>query len=178
VIIELKDEALLGACLEVVHAAFRTVAEELGLTEQSAPTHPAFLPLERLRGAFRKGTRMFALLADEEGVPGARPLGFVALERSARMPGVTYLERLAVLPDRRRRGLGRALLEHAVAEAGRDGAERISIGVVDEQPDLRRWYRDAGFVEVDRKRFQHLPFTVCYMERAVEQGGRPTGAPP
>lgn len=162
-IVEVLEEPLLAACVPVIRAAFQTVADDHGLTEANAPTNPAFMTLERLREARDRGVRMFALL---EGGPDAAPVGFVALERSRR-PGVVYLERLAVLPGRRHRGLGRALMDHAFAEARRAGAERISIGIVDEHAVLKRWYLAQGFVETGTRRFEHLPFTVCYMEKAV-----------
>jgi ribosomal protein S18 acetylase RimI-like enzyme len=162
-IVEIRDDALLVACVPVIRAAFRTVADDLGLTEENAPTNPAFMTLDRLREARGRGVRMFALLDD--GAAGA-PAGFVALEDS-RQPGVLYLERLAVLPALRHRGLGRALMDHAFAEARTAGAERIAIGIVDEHVVLKRWYLGYGFVETGTRRFAHLPFTVCYMEKSV-----------
>jgi ribosomal protein S18 acetylase RimI-like enzyme len=162
-IVEVLEEPLLAACVPVIRAAFQTVADELGLTEANAPTNPAFMTLDRLREARVRGVRMFALL-EEEGA--ATPTGFVALERS-RTPGVLYLTRLAVLPAHRHRGLGRALTDHAFAEARAVRAERISIGIVDEHAVLKRWYLDYGFVVTGTKRFEHLPFTVCFMDKPV-----------
>jgi GNAT superfamily N-acetyltransferase len=164
VIVEILDDALLAASVPVIRAAFQTVADDFGLTEESAPTNPAFMTLDRMLEARGRGVRMFALF-EEEG-PGAAPVGFVALERSRR-PGVLYLERLAVLPARRHRGFGRALVDHAFAEARAAGAERISIGIVGEHAILKRWYLEYGFVETGTRRFEHLPFTVCYMEKPV-----------
>ncbi len=159
-IAEVLEESLLAACVPVIRAAFQTVADDFGLTEQNAPTNPAFMTLDRLRQARDRGVRMFA--ARE----GGAPVGFVALERSRR-PGVLYLERLAVLPALRHRGVGRALMDHCFAEARSAGAERISIGIVDEHEVLKRWYLAYGFAETGAKRFEHLPFTVCYMEKVV-----------
>jgi ribosomal protein S18 acetylase RimI-like enzyme len=163
-IVEVLDEPLLAACVPVIRDAFQTVADEMGLTQASAPTNPAFMTLERLRKERGHGVRMFALL-DGDG-PGAAPVGFVALER-ARQAGVLYLERLAVLPGHRHRGYGRALVDHAFAEARRAGVEKISIGLIDEQAALKRWYLDYGFTVTGTRRFEHLPFTVCFMEKRV-----------
>jgi len=163
-ILEILDDALLDACVPVIRAAFQTVADDLGLNEQNAPTNPAFMTVERMREARARGVRMFALLEGEG--PEATPAGFVALERS-REPAVLYLERLAVLPALRHRGLGRALMDHAFAEARASGAERISIGIIDELEVLKRWYLAYGFAQTGTKRFAHLPFTVCFMEKAV-----------
>jgi GNAT superfamily N-acetyltransferase len=163
-IVEVLDEPLLSACVPVIRAAFQTVADELGLTRENSPTNPAFMTPEWLGKSRDRGVRMFALLASEGGARA--PVGFVALERSPR-PGLFYLERLAVLPALRHRGLGRRLMDHAFAEARAAGAERVSIGLVDEHAVLKRWYLDYGFAVTGTKRFDHLPFTVCFMEKAV-----------
>ncbi len=172
IIVEVLEEPLLAACVPVIRAAFQTVADDFGLTEQNAPTNPAFMTLDRLTEARGRGVRMFAAL--EGDGPGAAPVGFVALERSRR-PGVLYLERLAVVPAVRHRGLGRALMDHCFAQARAAGAERISIGIVDEHELLKRWYLDYGFAETGKRRFDHLPFTVCYMEKAVGDVRHPDG---
>ncbi len=163
-IVEVLDERLRAACVPVIRAAFQTVADELGLTPENAPTNPAFMRLEWLQRSRNQGVRMFAML-DGQG-PEAAPVGFVALERAPR-PGLFYLERLAVLPALRHRGLGRALMDHAFAVARAVGAERISIGLVDEHAVLKRWYLAYGFAVTGTKRFEHLPFTVCFMEKRV-----------
>jgi ribosomal protein S18 acetylase RimI-like enzyme len=160
-LVEIQDDALLAACVPVIRAAFKTVADEMGLSEATAPTNPAFMTLERMREARQRGVRMFTALAEPGG-----PVGFVALER-AREPGALYMERLAVLPAERHRGVGRALMDHAFAEAGRAGVGRISIGIIDENEVLKRWYLAYGFTETGKKRFPHLPFTVCFMEKNV-----------
>ena len=50
--IEIISENKLEACLDVIHAAFHTVAEEFGLTRENCPTNGAFMPLERLKNDF------------------------------------------------------------------------------------------------------------------------------
>jgi len=163
-IVEVLDEPLLLACVPVIRAAFQTVADEMKLTPENAPTNPAFMTAERLRKERARGVRMFALLSGDG--PDAGPAGFVALE-PGRQPGVLYLERLAVQPGHRHHGYGRALVDHCFAEAHRAGAERISIGLIDEQAVLKRWYLDYGFTVTGTRSFPHLPFTVCFMEKAV-----------
>ncbi len=39
----------------------------------------------------------------------------------------------------------------------------ISIGIMDENTGLKKWYLDYGFKEKGTKEFDHLPFTVCFM---------------
>ena len=56
-----------------------------------------------------------------------------------------YLAELYVTPNRRRQGLGRALMGEALKEAGARGAGSMDIGV--DEPDIaaRRLYESLGF---------------------------------
>lgn len=101
-------------------------------------------------------------------------VGCVALRQSAR-PGVCYLERLAVLPARRHRGIGRRLLERVATAARAQGARELSIGIIDDEVVLKRWYEALGFHVVGTKRLPHLPFTVCYLARQLRAEGQPAG---
>jgi ribosomal protein S18 acetylase RimI-like enzyme len=85
----------------------------------------------------------------------------VALERAK--PEVCYLERLAVLPDQRTRGFGKALVSHVLSEAGKLGCHEVRIGVIADQAELKDWYRGLGFVETENREFSHLPFLVTFM---------------
>lgn len=58
---------------------------------------------------------------------------------------------LAVLPERRRQGLGRALLDAAMAEARRRGAVRLTLEVAVDNVAARRLYDSVGFVQVGRR---------------------------
>jgi len=55
---------------------------------------------------------------------------------------------LSVLPEARRRGLGRWILDRAMREAGRRGAKQIFLEVRESNTDARRLYEKAGFVDV------------------------------
>ena len=78
-------------------------------------------------------------------------------------PGLCNLERLAVLPGERKRGFGRALVNHVFSEAGKLGCNTIRIGVIADQAELKDWYRGFGFVETETRDFAHLPFRVTFM---------------
>src|SRR6266480_3474251 len=56
-----------------------------------------------------------------------------------------YLEELYVVPARRGRGVGRALLDAAMATARREGATNMSIGVDESDAPAQRLYETAGF---------------------------------
>lgn len=58
---------------------------------------------------------------------------------------------LAVAPEFRRRGRGRALLAAALAHARREGARRVTLEVSVGNEAARALYRDAGFREVGKR---------------------------
>jgi ribosomal protein S18 acetylase RimI-like enzyme len=55
------------------------------------------------------------------------------------------IETLSVLPDERRRGVGRALVEEAARVAGETGAEFMAVGLVYTNEGAYRFYERAGF---------------------------------
>ena len=58
---------------------------------------------------------------------------------------------IAVQPDRRRRGLGRALLAAVVGQARRGGAQNLFLEVGVDNASARSLYAQAGFIEVGRR---------------------------
>lgn len=146
----------------IIRTSFRDVAERFGLTPENCPKHPSNCTAQWVREDMDRGVVYFIL--ESEGIAA----GCVALERAE--GGECYLERLAVLPDRRRRGLGRALVDHVLTQAGRLGADRVGIGIIAAQTDLKEWYRTRGFVEGETKGFAHLPFRVTFMSYQVGGG--------
>ena len=144
---------------DVLRRSFATAAQRFGLTPENCPRHIAFYTEERLREDLDQGM-WFYVLEDDSHICGC-----VALEPAR--PGVCYLGRLAVLPQHRSRGLGRTLVRHALAEAGRIGAERVEIGMISADIQLKDWYRQFGFEQTGTKEFPHLPFVVAFMARQL-----------
>ena len=93
--------------------------------------------------------------------PDEKPIGCVAFEKASAQEG--YLERLAVLPEYRKSGFGKALVDHIVDLARATGIHHIGIGIISEQRDLKQWYIKMGFVEQEIKTFSHLPFKVSLL---------------
>ena len=149
------DEAALLA--EIIARSFADVAARFGLTAAKCPKHPSNCTPEWVSGDFARGVTYFLL--EMEG----KPVACVALEQAD--AAHCYLERLAVLPDMRRQGLGRALVEHVADQASRLGAKSLGIGIIAAQDELRRWYLKLDFRQGQTKSFAHLPFEVLFMER-------------
>lgn len=66
-------------------------------------------------------------------------------------PGEAQLLNLSVVPDARRRGLGRALLDRFIGDARRAGAEQMFLEVRVGNAPAIAMYADAGFEAVGRR---------------------------
>jgi diamine N-acetyltransferase len=144
---------------EVIRQAFITVAEDFYLTRENAPTNPAFLEADALKALYEKGVKLFDVYY------GADKVGFSAMEKAPE--GVYYLEKLAVLPDYRHKGIGRRMMDFIFETVRGEGGKKVSIAVINENTVLKQWYLAYGFEEKSLKKFPHLPFTVCFMEKNV-----------
>ena len=143
----------------LIRESFRDVAERFNLTPENCPKHPSNCTEEWIRNDLARGVTYYVL--NYKGMP----VGCVALEKAS--PELCYLERLAVLPTHRRKGLGKALVDHVFFEARTLGAKEISIGIISKQTELKTWYQKFGFVEGETKEFAHLPFQVTFMSRIL-----------
>ena len=152
-----QDDARILAGL--IRESHRDVADRFQLTRENCPKHPSFCDASWIDEDLKRGVSYFFL--EERG----EPLGCVALERASEQE--VYLERLSVLPEKRRMGAGMRLVGHVLAEAVNLGAESLGVGIISEFAELKSWYSSLGFEEVRVTRFDHLPFEVCFMDRCV-----------
>lgn len=75
------------------------------------------------------------------------------------------LDNLAVLPSYRRFGIGREMIDFAKKYASEHlQANKLTIGIIEENTVLKKWYESLGFIHTGTKAFPHLPFTVGFME--------------
>ncbi|NNM77194.1 GNAT family N-acetyltransferase [Sphingomonas sp. ID1715] len=79
---------------------------------------------------------------------GDEPAGFALLRKVA---GEAELLLIAVRDRFRRQGVGRTLLNQAIADAGASGVETLHLEVRDGNPAVLL-YREAGFVQVGSRR--------------------------
>ena len=91
-----------------------------------------------------------------------KPVAFVQLVKNA--DGSVEMEKLAVLPKHRHRGYGKELVEHTKVIATELGADKIVIGIIEENTRLKAWYQSLGFIHTGTREFPFLPFTVGFME--------------
>lgn len=96
---------------------------------------------ERMRQLLDGGDTLVLLAGD--GPDGLAVLRFRAAIWSAGLE--CYLAELYVIPARRGQGLGRALMEAALAQARDRGADTMDIGVDEPDDVARRLYESLGF---------------------------------
>ena len=75
------------------------------------------------------------------------------------------INNLCVLPQYRHKHIGAMLLENAYIKAKEMGYKKMSIGIIEENKILRKWYEDNGFIHIGTKKFDFFPFTCGYMKR-------------
>ena len=147
----------LPALLKVIQDSFMTVAQEFNITKENAPTNGAFMTMELLMQSIEHNTGYFCAF-DNDLLCGC------AAVQSGKVENTFYIEKLAVLPSHRHKGYGKKLLDRAVDEIKKRNGRCISIGIINENSILKNWYISYGFIEKDIKKFNHLPFTVCFLE--------------
>lgn len=109
--------------------------------EFDEPTPDVAVLAERLRAMLATGELIVLLAGD--GPEGLAQLRFLRTVWSD-APSV-YLEELYVVPTRRGEGIGRALLEGAMATAREGGADRIDLNTAETDEAARALYESAGF---------------------------------
>ena len=148
-------------CVNVIRESFRTVADDLGFTEENAPRFTAFATNEdRLKYQFIVERRPMYVLLHEDKIAGYYSLSFPE-------EGEAELNNLAVLPKYRHMGLGRKLLEDCISKLKMYKKDKLKIGIVEENKILRKWYEENGFVHTGTRKFDFFPFTCGYMEKDI-----------
>lgn len=146
----------LEECAGVIREGFLTVAKDFGLTQENCPTNGAYIQKERLVTEREKGHMMYGLM------DGEKIIGYIQLERNTEE--LYFLQKLVVLPEYRHKGLGKMLLDFAKEQIMAWGGKRISIGIIEENKVLKDWYMAYGFIPTGTHKFEHLPFTVGFLE--------------
>lgn len=153
--IRTADEADVDVLAELIQTSHADVAHRFNLTPENCPKHPSNCNTAWIESDLARGVRYYLVDWFDE------PVGCVALEHAS--PEMVYLERLSVLPERRRNGLGRRLVEHVIQAMTELGIPQIGIGIIADFKELNAWYKKLGFREGETKTFEHLPFQVLLM---------------
>ena len=146
--------------IPLIQKANITVAHDFKLTVLNAPTNPAFMDenmfFERME--FKKHLYFGYFV-------GKKIVGCIAM---CPISDASFgIERLAVLPEYRHQGYGGMLLKFVENEMISLKGTKISIGIIFENNILLHWYLKCGFKLTGTKKFDHLPFTVGFMEKEI-----------
>jgi N-acetylglutamate synthase-like GNAT family acetyltransferase len=147
--------------LTIIRDSFKNVAKRFDLTFENCPGYVAFYTEEKLKSDFKRGMKYYILYED------GQPCGCIALEKAR--PDLCYLGRLAVLPEHRNKGFGKALVNHLFEQARKTGICRIEIGMISKDRKLKNWYRRFGFENKETKRFNQFPFIVAFMYKELNR---------
>ena len=165
-IVEIRRDQL-PACLDILHRSYEPVALRFGLTRENCPHRGgADLPLEVLAGEFDAGAMLYGYFV--EG-------GLVGLVSMSKRDEALKINDIVVLPECQGRGIGGALLDFVKRAAKDQGADKVMLGMIDDNTALKRWYEVHGFTTVGMRNFEGAPFTVGYMEWDGERQGAPRG---
>jgi ribosomal protein S18 acetylase RimI-like enzyme len=113
--------------------------------EYDDPAPPQAEMAERIRVLLRHGDTIIL-------VAGEPPC---ALSLTRFRPGLwspkleSYLAELYVVPDRRRQGIGRALMEETLEVARAEGADTMELGTGEADVAARRLYESLGFTNTE-----------------------------
>jgi diamine N-acetyltransferase len=149
------DTADITLLSRLIRDSHQDVAERFCLTPDNCPKHPSNCTDEWIEKDLIRGVVYYIL--EYKGMP----VGCVAIEQSP--SGVCFLERLSVLPEQRKCGFGRSLVNNALLKAKTMGAQEVGIGIIAQNTQLKEWYGKIGFAERETKDVPHLPFRVTFM---------------
>lgn len=150
------EEHQLPDCLKTLHAAFGESAKIYGYTRESYPSSGAFITLDDLMQAKKRGVHMYAAYVD--GVVA----GYVQLEKLEM--GVYAFRRFAVLPQYQKLGIGRALVSHCRARAELYGGKKLTLIMINQNQRLKDFYISNGFRVVRTALDSSYPFEYAVME--------------
>ncbi len=151
-----KDADLLAS---LVRESNKDVAVLFGLNSRNAPKHPSFCKADWILSELERGQEYF--LFTEDGLAK----GCVAFEQPDE--NTAYLNRLSVLPEHRRKGIGTRLVNHILGYSKKKRVTLVSIGIIAEHTRLKEWYLKLGFQTGVIQKFEHLPFDVLYMQYKI-----------
>ncbi|WP_217636906.1 GNAT family N-acetyltransferase [Dendrosporobacter quercicolus] len=152
-------EQELSNVVNILRVSFNTVAAEFNLTKENAATNAAFIEIHDLLEMKKKDIDMLGLYLCETQI------GFVAVEETKQK--TYYMEKLSILPKYRHKGYGKKLMDYVFKYVKRMGGEKVSIGIINQNYILKNWYLEYGFIEKTIKKYPHLCFEVCLMEKKV-----------
>ena len=145
---------------KIISNSNKDVAERFNLNYMNSPKHPSFCTSDWVKEDFQRGVVYFIFELKDT------PVGCVAFETPE--PDIAYLNRLSVVPPARKAGIGKKMVLHHLNYSRIKAISKVSIGIIAQHTELRKWYKQIGFQEGETVQFKHLPFNVCYMSYLIK----------
>ena len=152
--IQLTEEQLLGY-LSIIRRSFQAVAQEMHLPEDNCLASGSFIKMDQLLADYRRNVRMYGCLYEGTAV------GYMQLEQTE--PGRFTLDKLAVLPEYRRQGIGSMMVEHAISVAKSHGGIELTISLFSDDDRLIHWYTNHGFIHTGVLERPGIPCPIARM---------------
>ncbi|MFX1364229.1 MAG: GNAT family N-acetyltransferase [Promethearchaeota archaeon] len=159
---KIKSKKQLLESAQVIRTSFLTVTHDFNLNKENAPTNPAFITFDKLKELKDNGVKLYGFFNKNN----KKQIGFVAIEEANN--ALYYMEKLCVLPQFRHNGYGKELMDFVFNYVRKNNGNKVSIGIINDNIILKDYYINNGFFETELKKFNHLPFTVCFMERILK----------
>ena len=153
------------ACVRIIRNSHQTVADAFGITVESAPRYVAFATDENRLLWHMDSEHRLMFVEEENGILR----GYYSL--LLKEDHECELGNLSVLPEYRHRGIGTALLQHAIRIARAQDCSTMHLSIVEENSILRRWYEQNGAVHTGTEKFDFFPFTCGYMMISLTAAG-------
>ena len=147
-----SDASILAS---LISDANKDVAKQFKITSINNPKHPSFYTKEWVESDFQKKEKYF--IFKEKG----KVIACIAYESTR--ADTAYLNRLCVLPQYQKKGIGEKLVRHIFNYSKEKEHTFVSIGIIAQHSSLKNWYLKLGFYEKATKSFEYLPFDVTYM---------------
>ena len=149
---------------EILNKAFLAFAQEYNFTKENAPNHLAFINSDKVDSWLKNGLSMYGYKLENKLVGCAG--------NSHLMDQIFLIERVATLPEYRKLGIGKKLMEFNENEIKKNGGKIVEIHVTDKNIPLREWYKKQGYIEIRIEEVNipgiaKVPFKACIMNKEL-----------
>ena len=143
---------------EIQHKSFITVAEEFGYTIENAPYHSAFIKKEKIEKQIIDGGQFFVYKIGDEFIGS---IGYIFENDSY------VIERLAVIPEYRHKGIGKKLMEFIENIVRNKNSKSIQLEMIDNNSVLKEWYKEQGYKVIETKD-KGIIFKITIMKKELQ----------
>jgi len=155
-----KDKSDIVA--DIIRKSFSEQAQILGINQKDYPNYVAFETSGNIKNKIENGeVIVIAWLND-------MPIGTVRYIIDKENPLKGYINRLAVLPEYRRKAYGKILMAYAEEKLFQSGVKIIEISVVKKFDKLEKYYENLGYEYMRDQSFPSLPFEVRFMVKSIK----------